>query len=715
MRFTLFACLCLASLGMALAADQDKVVVLGFDGVDAKLTEQWMDEGKLPNLAKLREEGSFRPLRSTVPSQTPVSWSTFATGLNPGRHQIFDFLRRDPKTYRPSFAAFDTETVPMLFGKNNPLIFGAIAMVLVMLLTFVGLRLFGRPLKQRLIAMAVLGGLSFLAVYVAADRLVPTQRPLAVNRQQGQTVWEALADAGKSVRVMRMPVTFPPEPFEHGKLLSGLGTPDISLRIGKPFYFTSELFFEPKSGGEFSVEVVHLEDNKGKLATEIKGPPNKLFPEGPPYITIPMNLTVAEDRSSLHIETSGNQLDLKVGEWSEWVSFTFPFNALVKMHGIGRFRLMELEHEVRLYLSPIVFDPRNLPPVVDITAPKSFAGELCEDYGLFKTLGWAIDTWSIAEGTIDEKVFFEDTWFTVDQYQKMLNGALAETDWDVLIHYFEFPDRVQHLMWRYFDPKHPLYDAEKAAQWGGSILETYQRMDAIVGETQKRMPPGTRLFVLSDHGFASFRRTMNYNTWLVRNGYMTLSGPETTDVDLETLFDQGDFFVNVDWSKTRAYALGLGQLYINLEGREGKGVVKPGAEYEALVAELRQKLTDYVDPDTGEKPVAYVWTRDEVYGQYDPNLIPDLIPSNNDGYRVGWQDSLGGIARNVNDDNDRLWSGDHCSVYPPLVNGVLFSNQKLDDSSPYMADLMPTLLDLLGIKSTTQFDGRSVLAHPGAP
>lgn len=694
-----------------LAGDEEKVVVLGFDGVDAKLTTQWMDEGKLPNLAKLRDEGSFRPLRSTVPSQTPVSWSTFATGLNPGRHQIFDFLRRDPKTYRPSFAAFDTEQAPFIFGERNPLYLGAIAAVAVFLLTFLIGTLLCRKRRSTLITASILALLVGLAAYVVVDRMVPTQRPLAINRQQGETIWEALSAAGKSVRVMRMPVTFPPEPFANGKLLSGLGTPDLSLRIGKPFYFTSELFFEPKSGGEFSVEVVNLEDNKGTLQTEIKGPPNKLFPQGAPYIAIPMTLTIAPGRDKLHIETSGNQLDLTPGQWSDWVPFTFPFNSLVKMHGIGRFRLLELDKEVRLYLSPIVFDPRNLPPVVDITTPSAFAGELCDDYGLFKTLGWAIDTWSIAEGTIFEDVFFEDTWFTVDQYQKMLNGMLAEKDWDVLVHYFEFPDRVQHMMWRHFDPKHPLYNPEQAARWGGSILETYQRMDAIVGETQKRMPPGARLFVLSDHGFASFRRTMNYNTWLVKNGYMTLTGADAGDVNLEALFDQGDFFVNVDWSKTRAYAIGLGQIYINLEGREGKGVVKAGKEYEDLVAELRQKLTEYVDPETGEKPVAYVWTRDEVYGTYDANLIPDLIPSNNDGYRVGWQDSLGGIAPTINANNDRLWSGDHCSVYPPLVNGVLFSNQKLNDREPYMADLMPTLLDLLNIQSKTKFDGQTLLSH----
>src|SRR3954464_6024814 len=101
-----------------------KLIILGFDGADAKLTQRWMDEGKLPNLAKLRAQGTFSPLRSTIPSQTPVSWSTFSTGLNPGRHGIFDFLKRDPLTYRPSFAMYDERRVPFLFGKANPYVAG---------------------------------------------------------------------------------------------------------------------------------------------------------------------------------------------------------------------------------------------------------------------------------------------------------------------------------------------------------------------------------------------------------------------------------------------------------------------------------------------------------------------------------------------------------------------------------------------------------------
>ena len=690
--------------------DDVRVVVLGFDGADADLARRWMDEGELPHLARLRDEGTFSPLRSTVPSQTPVSWSTFATGLNPGRHTVFDFLKRDPETYRPAFAAFGERREPFLWGENNPWVAAGLLGLASLLILFGLLKLLRLRTGMAAMVAVVLGAAAGGVGYWMAAEWLPTDHPVTFNNRQGVTFWEYLGQHGKKVRVIRVPVTYPPEPYEHGELLSGLGTPDLSMRIGKPFYFTSELFFTPASGGDGSVEVVELIDNQGTLPTEIPGPPNQLFPEGEPYVNLPMTLEVAQDRSSLGIQVSGREVTLAPGEWSGWVPFSFPFNPVIQFHGIGRFHLLELEPEVKLYLSPIQFDPTRLPPILDLTAPEGFVDELTGRFGRFKTIGWSVDTWSIDEGTIDEEVFLEDVRFGVGKYEEMLYGLLEDEDWDVLVHYFEFTDRVQHVFFRHFDPQHPLYTEEGGERWGGVILDTYQQMDAIVGETLERLPEGAVLLVVSDHGFSSFRRGMNYNTWLVKNGYMKLTGEDPGRENLQELLEQGqgDFFQNVDWSRTRAYALGLGQIYVNLEGRESRGIVEPGEEYQRLVREIKDKLEAYVDEETGVNPVAHVWTRDEAYGVYDAELIPDLIPSNDDGYRVGWQDSLGGIAPRVVEDNTRIWSGDHCSVYPPLVEGILFSNRELDVEEAYMGDVMPTLLELYRLEPPTELDGRSL-------
>ena len=697
-------------LAAGASAQQQKVIVLGFDGVDANYTERWMNEGKLPNMARLRAQGTFSPLLPTTPAQTPVSWSTFSTGIDPGRTGIFDFLRRDPKTYMPVFAAFDEVTEPFLFGKRNPLFF---ALAVVLLFGLIAAILLLRRRRTGGVVVLVVGiGLAG-AVFYATQTFIPAQRPGVVNRRQGIPFWEQAAKSGKKATIVHVPVTFPATDFgvddHEGHMLSGLGVPDISARVGKPFYFTSELDFQRSGSNEFSIEVVQLEDNKGVIATKIQGPPNKLFNE-PPYITIPMTITVAEDRNAIRIDVSGKSYDLKAGEWTGWVDFVFPFNPLIKVRGVSRFHLLSVQPEIKLYLSPINFDPRSLPPGFKVSSPSDWAPELAKEHGLYKTIGWQIDTWAISEGFATEKIFWDDMEWTVAQSRKMFNAFLQRDD-DLIVQCFEFPDRVGHVFWRIVDPKHPAYDAKVAAEWGDAVLKSYQLMDEIVGDAMAAAEKKNALLIVaSDHGFASFRRSVHYNTWLVLNGYMTLkTGVEVKDRNVEMLFDQGQFWENVDWSKTRAYAMGLGEMYVNLKGRESQGIVEPGAQYDALKQELKTKLVAMVDPSTGEHPVRRVVTREEAYRKFDPNMIPDLVVMNNDGYRVSWQTSLGGVPKNVFEDNKNVWSGDHCSVDPEIVKGIFFTNRKLTSGrAPYIGDVYPTVLGALGVKAPYEVDGQEL-------
>ena len=305
-------------------------------------------------------------------------------------------------------------------------------------------------------------------------------------------------------------------------------------------------------------------------------------------------------------------------------------------------------------------------------------------------------------------MFWDDMTFTVAQDRKMFDGFLEANDTDLLVQQFEFPDRVGHVFWRFMDPKHPAYNAALAAQWDKALLHAYEKMDQIVGDAmaaaEKRH--GT-LIVVSDHGFASFRKAVNYNTWLVMNQYMTLkSGVTVKDRNVEMLFDQGQFWENVDWSRTKAYALGLGEIYLNVKGREAQGIVSPGAEYDALKQELKTKLVAMQHVEDGAYPVRRVVTREEAYKQFDPNMIPDLFVMNNDGYRVSWQTALGGIPKTLIDSNNATWSGDHCSVDPEIVKGIFFTNKKLATTrAPYIADVYPTVLGLLGVKAPYAVDG----------
>lgn len=682
-----------------------KTIVLGFDGADHRIVERMLGEGKLPSLAKLAAAGGFRPLLPTIPAQTPVSWSTFSTGLSPGRTQIFDFLKRDPKSYRPEFAIATEGKRRFLLGAANPA-GGAAFAVLLVLLVFLVVRFAGRRSGRAALAAGLL-----VAAFAGwggwkAGRMLPEALPTVTNNRLGTPFWEAAGAKGIRSIVMHVPVTFPAKDYQNGELLSGLGVPDVRGRIGTPSYYTSDPFFAPRNKNEFSVELVRLESNTGTIRSEVFGPYNKLFKE-PPVVKVPMTLTVLPNGGGLKVEPVGSDpFTLKPGTWSDWVVFTFPFNDLVKLTGMGRFYLISVDPEVRLYLSPIHFHPAKLPPAVKISAPASLSASLSKRFGLYKTMGWSIDTWSMSEETIDEPVFLEDVNFTVKQFRKMMNGLLDEKGIGLFVQIFEFTDRVGHVMWRYLDPEHPAYDARKAALYGPSVEASYREMDAIVGDAMSRLVPGDLMMVLSDHGFATWRRSVNYNTWLVRNGYMALKAENGKQADLEMLFGQGEFWPNVDWSRTKAYSMGLGEIYLNVRGREGQGIVAPGAEYEAVRSEIKAKIVTLVDPATGKRPVVNAYTREEIYGSFDAGLIPDLFVTNSEGYRVGWQSSLGVVSPEMFEVNKQVWSGDHCSLDPTVVPGILFANRPLPtDRIPAMADVPATLYKALGVEPPEKLDG----------
>src|SRR6478672_5800241 len=198
-------------LALSAAAANQKVIVLGFDGVDARYTEKWMNEGKLPNMARLRASGTFRPLLPTTPAQTPVSWSTFSTGIDPGRTGIFDFLRRDPKNYLPVFAAFDETQEPLLLGDKNPV---AAAFIVFLILALIAIPL--KRVRWLMLGIAIVAG---AGAFFATKKYIPETRPGVINRRQGIPFWEVAAKAGKKSTIIHVPVTFPATDFDDGNML----------------------------------------------------------------------------------------------------------------------------------------------------------------------------------------------------------------------------------------------------------------------------------------------------------------------------------------------------------------------------------------------------------------------------------------------------------------------------------------------------------------
>ena len=713
------------SLGSsAEGGDPPKVVVLGFDGADSRLLKQWMDEGELPNLERLRQEGSFAPLQPTNPPQTPVSWSSFATGTDPGSTEIFDFVRRNPANYSPEFAMSRDTRQPFLYGERNGIIFGAIAGVATALIVFLASLLLVRRWVWRVASAVVLSLLVGVVVGAIASTYLPLEITDTINYRQGRTMWEVAAEAGLKVQVVRVPATFPAEDVGAGQMVSGLGVPDLRGRVGTPSFYTSETGFAP--GDSFKLEPIKLPARRGSFESRIVGPANKSFrdfvidrqvstlPGGerrkarrelrrqfddagvPARFDLPLAIEATD--SSVRLEVSGQSTTLGVGEWSEWLELSFPVNPVMDvvapLRGIARFKLLRLEPELEIYLSPINFHPDCHP--VAFSWPPDFSESLSERYGLYKTIGWALDTWSLPSGVGDEDLFLEDMQLTVDQYAEIMRGLLGEGGQDLYVQIFYFTDRIAHLLWRFMDPGHPQYDASRAEHFRGEMLSAYKRMDELVGEARDLAGEETLFIVCSDHGFSSFRRGVNYNNWLVDNGFMTLKAGVTGRPSL----------ADVDWQKTQAYAVGLGAVYINLIGREKRGTVLPGPEYEEVRRRIVEGLEALVDEATGERPVSRVLRREEMYADYDADLIPDLRVNNTHNYRVSWGTTLGGFGDDWIEDNTNPWSGDHASSDPDLVRGVFLSNRTINTEAPRMIDIMPSVLDALGVAVPPEVEGQ---------
>jgi predicted AlkP superfamily phosphohydrolase/phosphomutase len=230
-------------------------------------------------------------------------------------------------------------------------------------------------------------------------------------------------------------------------------------------------------------------------------------------------------------------------------------------------------------------------------------------------------------------------------------------------------------------------------------------MDDLVGRTMARCAdPGTLLMVLSDHGFNTFRRGIDLNRWLEEQGYLKVDDARR---NVEHL-------AGVDWSQTRAFAIGLTGIFINAREKFSQGIVNPGREAEQLRAEIAQKLGALVDPASGTKAIRRVYEAPRVYRGPYKDQAPDLIVGYERGYRVSWEAAIGKTSTEVFHDNRKAWSGDHC-VDPSVVPGVLFCNRAVTSEHPRLMDIGPTVLDLFGIETPDYMDGRPLAIGEPVP
>jgi len=615
-----------------------RVVIVGFDGQEPKITDRLLAEGKLPTFAALAASGTYTRLATTFPSVSPVAWSSFATGTHPAKHNIFDFLGRDLRTYLPVLSSTDFDT------------------------------------SERSIPLG--------------PYRIPIRRPTVRLLRKSRTFWSILGENGIWSTVLRVPITFPPERF-HGALLSAMCVPDLLGTQGTFLYYTT------RGGagalGEGGIRVA-LTGGPDRWEAAITGPENT-FRAGKPRLEIPLVVTVERAARRARVKAGAAEVDLALGELSGWVTLTFPVMPGIKLSGICRMMLTEADEHVSLYVTPLNIDPER--PAMPVSHPTYYAPYLAKKIGPYATLGLAEDTWGLNERIVDDATFLKITFDIDAEREAMLHAALDRLRSGALVCVFDATDRVQHMFWRYTEKGHPAAGAAPA-EHGDAIEQVYRRNDALLGRLLARLRPDDVLIVLSDHGFTSFRRGVNVNAWLRENGYLALR---------EGADGRGDWLSDVDWSRTRAYALGLTGMFLNLKGREARGVVAPGDEAERLKAELIAGLSGLRDGERGEVAIREVFDTARLYaGPYLGNA-PDLLLGFAAGYRISWGSATGVIAGPLCEDNPKAWSGDHC-VDPRIVPGVLFCNRRIDAESPALIDIAPTVLRVFGVEVPPHMDGR---------
>lgn len=591
-----------------------RFIVLGFDGLSPEIAERMMAAGKLPNFSRLRKSGSYSPLTTTNPSQSPVAWAGFATGRNPGKNGIFDFIIRDPKTYGLTLSLSSITK--------------------------------GRP-----------------------ERVI-----------KGKCFWNYTSEKKVPTVIISCPVTFPPDRI-YGKMLSGMGVPDILGTEGTFTFYTTDSL---PADGDIAGKVFNV-TRSSVISMDLIGPRVSSIRGRAKNTRVPLKALPQEEKNSVIVEYQGRRTELTPGEWSPWQEVTFKLGPFQKAKGIFKFYLVESSPGFKLYIGPINFDPRA--PFFRISSPPDYSRALAETIGLFYTQGMPMDTWAVNEERLTEKAFLEQVNEVIREKKAMLDLELGRLEKGILFCYFESSDIIQHMFWRYTDPEHPLFEPDAPEEYKKMIESWYVKMDGILGDTMRMLGEKDTLIVMSDHGFGTFRRAAHLNSWLRTNGYLSL-----VDADAES---GRELLSDIDWKSTKAYAIGFGAIYINQKGRERDGTVDPGRETEQLKKEISGKLSDWRDEKYGGAVITTVYSREDIFWGNETNNTPDLYVGFSPGYRASWQTALGAVPEKLIEDNLKKWSGSHL-FDPELIPGVIFTNRPILREAPSIYDIAPTILKAVG-------------------
>lgn len=405
-RFLLFAALALAGCG---GTQYKKVIVIGVDGMDPGFVERhW---AALPNLARLRDHGSFSRMETTNPPQSPVAWSTFITGLDPGEHGIFDFVHRDPVTKEP-YLSTDKTVEPRFTLTLGPWV-------------------------------------------------LPLSNSHVIPLRKGRPFWEYLSDRGIPVTIVRIPANYPPSKAGHE--IAGMGTPDLRGTQGTFTYYTDDPAETSREVSGGLIRRVSLDGNHVDLP--IEGPPNTLRRDHA-FSSVKLTADIDPDRPYVRLSVGGESAIVREGEWSDWLTADFPLLPRVaSVRGMFRVFAKQLHPRFELYVSPVNVDPND--PALPISTPKSYASEL----GRWSTLGIPEDTSALRQGVFDLPEFLSQTRLVLNDEQRLLDESLQRFRGGLLFFYFSAVDQNSHMLWGKHDAE--LLNVYRAID--GSIGEVMRR------------------------------------------------------------------------------------------------------------------------------------------------------------------------------------------------------------------------------------------------
>ena len=756
----------------------DRVIILGVDGGDGRTVEGFMADGILPNMSRLRDMGEFARLGTSIPAESPTAWASLNTGRNPAETGVPGFVRNTRRGGLPSvgFGHLDTETGKLEDFESAPLVSqggGGQWQLIIGIGSFVAFMvLFKLVLKMNsvvaLLISAVLGGVGATAGG-KGNAYYPAEYPRFGNPLQVQNFWDIAGEAGIKSVILDSAQSFDQPSPEGVDVLHGLGVPDARGGIGDWLIYTTEetefdrvptgrktgtagrvfridrrdgvvksKFYGPKNFGlkqELEAQISALKErmNDAKLGyKESQNLRKELNPQKDALETelaenhdikygIALDLEIKPDGDKYAIQIGTESQSLAVGDWSDFYELNFDINPFLKVHGITRIKLVSAEPDLKIFINTLDIDPAAPPFWQAITSPPEYSKQLASGSS-FETYGWACMTMPFKDGEIGPELLLEDIEFTLKWREEMTMQQLARDDWQLFMSVFSTPDRVQHMLYQYYDTEHPMYNAEEAnremqffdetIKLSEAIPAIFKQVDRIVGRVlDEVLQDGDIMLMCADHGFQTFRHQVNLNNMLEDIGFLTLKdGVKKSDGGARTVPSS-----YVDWQNTRAYSMGLGFVYLNLRGREKYGVVKM-EEKQAVLDELKRAMLDWRDPKTGEPVIEDVYQVDEIHSGEFLDKESDLIVGFKPTYRISWRSTGGKIRLEeigddvvigpIIEDNTSPWSGGHPSVAEKHVRGLFFSSRPIafPEGGPNLLHIAPTVLDLLGVPIPVELD-----------